>query len=1055
MTGLRLIRACALVAWTLALAQVSVSAVAAELIVEEAEGIPGLDPGDPLTAWRRVSTGGEVAEGGRLEDPFALLAVLRDQVPRGSVEVQRGDDWLPVPVYAPRLRPEPRLPEEDLAAFRDAVAWTRSEDEAERARGLEELERLAAAVGDPKARAWLGLRLGLARRQAGDSEGAVAALGQAASTPGLTPLESALLHHELGRILYELRRPREALASAETAAGLLASGDVEVPVLAAWIESDLGANLLVLGDYQQAERRLTEALRSFGRHAPGSYHEGRAWNGAGIVAVNRGDYALAQERYERAIEILRGVGASVANNVNNLAVVAKQRGDLQRAEALYLQALDLHRDEGSKAVVRGNLARLYLLRGETERARDLLAELVTFFREESPEAVFALTNALTNLAEAERSLGELGAAEEHVRAALAIKEERAPESLGTANTLNALGRILRLRERWPEALETHGRALAVSEAVSPAGPLVAEAHAELGAVALGEGDLDAAERRYRQALVLQRAIAPGTVYEARWLHALGRIAELRRRPEAALPSYLEAVAVLEALRGRLGGAVEAGAGFTSLHHELYWRPIDLLASAGRTAEAFHLLERYRAQALLLMLASRDLDLSADLPPELDRERRRLSAQYDATLQRLPWTPGEPDAEARQSLREELDRTRREQQEIEDRIRLASARLASLRDPEPLDAAATGALLPPRTLLLSYAVGPERSWVFAVGPGEGEVGAVELPVGVAEMGRRVSLYRGLVDRPQRRRASLEAAGRSLTRELLLPVEDRLSAARHVVVVPDGPLHLLPWAVLPDPGAPADPLIGRRSVSIAASATVLGELQGCRAGAPRELVAFGAPGTGHEKRSQAASAVALRSGANLGPLPWSRTEVESVGKLFGEEAHVFLGDDVTEERLLSAGPTARRLHLACHAVVDPQVPLESGLVLAPPDREAATSNGFLQVWEIYQRLRLDAELVTLSACETALGRTLAGEGVLGLTRAFHYAGARTVVSSLWKVSDEASALLMERFYRHLLAGLGKAEALRRAQLELLQGSSGASAGRSHPFYWAAFQVHGSWE
>ncbi|HUP43265.1 MAG TPA: CHAT domain-containing protein, partial [Thermoanaerobaculia bacterium] len=1018
--------------------------------------IEGLGPGDPLAAWRRRAPDGEVTAGGRLETPFTLLGVLRDQVPRDSVELQRREEWLPVPMHGYELRAEPRLPEEALVAFRAAVERIRSEDESERARGLEDLEELVSTAEEPSTRAWLGYRLALVREEAGDAEGAVADLRRAASTPGLRPLASAMLHHELGRALYESRRPQEALSAAETAARLLASADVEAPVLAAWIESDLGLHHLFLGDYAEAERRLTSALRSLGRHAPGSYQEGRAWNTAGIVASNRGDYSLAQQRYERAIEILREVGASVANNLNNLAVVAKQRGDLHRAETLYLQALELlHDDVRKQASVRGNLANLYRLRGELERARDVLIELVTFYRGEGAQAVFAFAVALTNLAETERGLGELAAAEEHVRAALAIKEERAPESLGTANTLNALGRILQLRERWPEARKAHSRALAVAEAVSPAGPLVAEAQAELGAVALGEGELQEAERRYRRALEMQRAIASGTVYEARWLHALGRIEELRGRPEAALPEYLDAVEVLEALRGRLGGAVEAGAGFTSLHHELYWRPIDLLASRGRAAEAFHLLERYRAQALLLMLANRDLDLSVDLPPELDRERRRLAALYDSTLQRLPWTAGEPGSEARRSLRQELDRIRREQRQMEDRIWLASPRLASIRDPEPLDAAATGSLLPPSTLLLSYAVGPERSWVFAVGPGEGEVRTAELPVGVAELGRRVTLYRGMLDQPRRRQGSLEVAGQSLTRQLLVPIADRLQAARHVVVLPDGPLHLLPWAVLPDPEAPADPLIARRSVSIAASATVLAELQRRRATAPQELVAFGDPGARPVEPLEAASAVAHRSGADLGPLPWSRTEVESVGRLFGEKAQIFLDDDVTEERLVSAGPTALRLHLACHAVVDPLLPLESGLVLARPAQGAATSNGFLQVWEIYQGLRLDAELVTLSACETALGRELTGEGVLGLTRAFHYAGARTVVSSLWKVSDQATALLMESFYGHLLKGQGKAEALRRAQLELLRGGTEAAADRSHPFYWAAFQVHGAWD
>jgi CHAT domain-containing protein len=277
---------------------------------------------------------------------------------------------------------------------------------------------------------------------------------------------------------------------------------------------------------------------------------------------------------------------------------------------------------------------------------------------------------------------------------------------------------------------------------------------------------------------------------------------------------------------------------------------------------------------------------------------------------------------------------------------------------------------------------------------------------------------------------------------------VTAARHLVVVADGPLHLLPWAVLPDPAHPGQPLVAGHALSHVASATVLRELRGRPASGATELLAFGDPlGTDLTGEAAASLPQALRS-APLGPLTGSRAEATAVAALFAAGGSVHLGADATEARLLATAPAARRVHLACHAVVDPAMPLESGLLLSPPAADGAVEgdNGVLQAWEIYQRLRLEADLITLSACDTALGREVAGEGVLGLTRAFHYAGARTVVSSLWKVADRSTSELMLAFYRHLLAGSSKAEALRRAQLEM--------AAR-HPFYWAAFQVYGSWD
>lgn len=1043
-------RCCAVVG----LALVALAApVRGDLLIEDVRGISGLAPGQALGAWCRLDPAGEVLAEGPVDAPFAFRTVLLDQVPRGSVELLRRGEWIPVPVHGFRLRVEPRLPEARLTTYREAVARVEAEAEARRAGGLAALEELARTTARPSTRAWILLRLAQAHREGGDLEAAAEELGAAAELDELAPRTSALLLEERASVLYDLRRPEGGSAAAHRALELLESAGAETPVLTARLRSDLGLHLLVLGRHDEAERLLTRALETLGRLAPDSYQEAAAWSRAGIIASLRGDYALGERRHERALEILRGVGANPAKTLSNLGILARQRGDLERAEELYLRALEESGDPEARASYRLNLGNVYRARGELDRAHDLFTELATFYREERPEAVFARGVTLTNLAETERQLGRLDDAEEHAREALALKQKRAPHSLGTVNALNALGRILQLRHRWSAARDLHAEALRIAEKVSPSGPLTAEAHAELGKIDLAEGMLDAAESRYRRALELQRALAPGTEYEARWTHALGRIEARRGRPDAALHRYLEAVDVLESLRGRLGGGAEAGAGFTSLHHELYWRPLDLLASLDRSAEAFRLLERFRAQELLAMLARRDLDLSADLEPELDRERRRLAARYDAALQRLWWATGEPDGEARRALREELDRIRRRQKEVEDRILAASTRLGRLRNPEPLDAVATRAMLPRETLLLSYALGPERSWVFALGPGLEEVEAVELSDGLEDVRRRVATHRALVARPHGRARALRTAGASLTRTLLAPVAGHLRSADHLLVIPDGPLHLLPWAALPEPGRPGERLLERRAISVGASATVLSELLHRESTAPVELVAFGASAEGSEDSLSAPLPRTLRSDLAGAPLRGAVREVATLAELFGDEAEILLGGRVTQERLLATAPEARRVHVASHAVVDPRFPLESGLVLAPA--EDGQSNGFLQVWEIYQRLRLNADLVTLSACETALGKELAGEGVLGLTRAFHYAGARTVVSSLWEVSDRASALLMERFYRNLLAGRGKAEALRQAQLDLMHGDDEPTAGRAHPFYWAAFQVHGAWD
>jgi CHAT domain-containing protein len=144
-------------------------------------------------------------------------------------------------------------------------------------------------------------------------------------------------------------------------------------------------------------------------------------------------------------------------------------------------------------------------------------------------------------------------------------------------------------------------------------------------------------------------------------------------------------------------------------------------------------------------------------------------------------------------------------------------------------------------------------------------------------------------------------------------------------------------------------------------------------------------------------------------------------------------------------------ACHGLLDERFPLNSALALTLPESQAeGQDNGLLQAWEIFESVRLDADLVTLSACDTALGKEMGGEGLVGVTRAFQFAGARSVLASLWSVSDISTARFMKRFYRYLRSGKSKDEALRLAQIDQIQGKPGAA----HPFHWAAFELFGDW-
>jgi CHAT domain-containing protein len=317
-------------------------------------------------------------------------------------------------------------------------------------------------------------------------------------------------------------------------------------------------------------------------------------------------------------------------------------------------------------------------------------------------------------------------------------------------------------------------------------------------------------------------------------------------------------------------------------------------------------------------------------------------------------------------------------------------------------------------------------------------------------------RGLGDPAGAERSSTTGASRALYRALIEPVQGDLSNVTHLIVSPDDALALIPFEALltrdldagsTSPG-PGSYLVERFSVSYAPSATVLASLrQPARANV---VVALGDPMFGPDTsvtgtRGPAPGQVALAA------LPNTAAEVEALRTLSGSRRFVGLtGAEATRGRLLGLPelPEAGLLHLATHGVADENEPGRSGLWLAASSAGGAgPAPGFLSVDDILG-LRLHAELVTLSACETGLGRLERGEGVLGLTRAFLAAGARSVVVSLWRVNDRSTALLMEGFYRALLQrGLPREEALAESKRALL-----AAAETHSPYYWAPFVLVG---
>lgn len=453
-----------------------------------------------------------------------------------------------------------------------------------------------------------------------------------------------------------------------------------------------------------------------------------------------------------------------------------------------------------------------------------------------------------------------------------------------------------------------------------------------------------------------------------------------------------------------------------------------------------------------MLAERDLDFAKDAPKELLQEQKRTDFEYDKIQGQLAEISAEKEPRRAEELLAQLTELRERQREIGEKIKKASSRLAALQYPEPLGLEGTRRVLHPSTLFLSYCTAGKTTYLFALLGSEFEV--FTLPVGRDDLTKRIRQYRALLAHPSTPESQLATSGQRLYEILLKPAEGLVRKSKRLLICPDGPLHVLPFAALRMDKK--SHLIEKRPLSYTLSATLLKETletERPEKHYPFEVAAFGDPVYPSRERGQGGGweRPSDTRFPELAPLPATREEVQGIAALYGKKAKVFLGSAATEEAACALGEDYRYVHFACHGLLDERFPLNSGLVLSMPDSlTEGRENGILQAWEVFERLRISAGLVTLSACQTGLGQEMGGEGLIGLTRAFQYAGARSVLSSLWSVSDRSTAELMRRFYGQLQEGKTPSEALRQAQVDLLRGKAGASF--THPFYWAGFALNG---
>ncbi len=939
----------------------------------------GLREGDVLTSWRADVPAGPEGADHVIATPFDLWAAEWLQAMPGPVSLGLLRDGMPLRV--------------SLAGDEWGIVARADKRDAERVTASSGLARDVELP--PSTRAWLATEAGARLDGAGRMEEADASWSEAMDAVG--PEQRVLLLLARGRAL---RRDKATVAKAiailEEAVRLADPGTL--------VHAIVNTELLVAGNRLGGapgtavmEKYVDVATRELAELAPGSLPHARALQELCNHRFNKGEFAGAEDACAAALAIRQSLvpgSLAVGQTLIWLGSTIRMRGRLDEADEIAASALAIERRLGPETVECAQALGLEAViaedRYELERASQRRLEAVAILERVAPRD-WRLTTQYNGLGRIAELRGDYDAAEAWISKARALMVEIAPGGalglvfLDTALARLALrrgdldraerdldraalscdpdtryaGEVLMSRALVAEArgdaalAESLARqALAIEERDAPGGVDAAFDLQILGRLAERSGDPLAAEDLYRRALEFRRRLEPGTQEEAESLHGLGVVARERGRLDDAEHLLREAADVMDRQAARLGGSDDMRLGFARLYAEFYADLVELLVERGDVRGAFAVLERSRGRQLLRLLAERDLTLDDEIPPVLAAQRRAITAEYRRARSALEELDPRKDEAAIANAAAHLRELRDRRAAIADAIREASPRVAAFTEPRPLDPEAAVASLEPGTVLLEYAVGRERMLLFVVDPAaRPSIEAFPIAIGEADLTSRIDRWREHAEQTAPPSAFF-AEARELYDLLLRPAQRHVAGARRLLVSADGPLHRLPFAALRDGG---HYLAELRPFTLVHSATIHAQIAawprpGARA---HDLVAFGAP-----------------TAASEPTLAGSRTEVERLAALF-RDSRMLLGKQATKGRVKTEVRSARYVHFACHGRVDERLPLDSALVLGASPGDP----GLLRAWEIFESVRLDADLVTLAACRSGRARPMRARGCWG--------------------------------------------------------------------------------
>ncbi|MBV9767911.1 MAG: tetratricopeptide repeat protein, partial [Acidobacteriaceae bacterium] len=843
---------------------------------------------------------------------------------------------------------------------------------------------------------------------------------------------------------------------------------------------NLGDLAQYFGNGKDAEKLYSDSL-TLSRQIGLRSQEADALTKLGMVYHALGDEPKALETLNQALAIYRETenrhGEAFA--LGDLAVFYSDTGNPQRSLESLGHVLAIYRELGdppNEATTLDNLGSAYQTLGDYDQAQQYVQQALEIrerIHEESGQSV-----SLNDLAVLAQLRKDTPAALRYFDQSLALAKKTG-NKLGQSRLLANEGAIYSEQGNQQRALDIFELSLKLAHEVDY---LDSEAQAlhNRGRAKFDSGDARGALEDYRQALALWRQLnrVDG---EAQTSSAAARAERKLGNLDAALRDVNESIRLSESARGRIASKT-LRASYLATVANYYELAIDLLIQLDRLhpgqgydAQALEMSEQSRARSLLDLLTQAHADnIRAGVDPGLVSEERAIEnsikAKNTERAKLLDAFSRTADTSAQaQHLELEIENLIAEYQHLEDRIKASNPAYAALTDPEPLKVKQIQQLLDPDTLLLEYSLGKDRSFLWLVT--QNSFTAHELPKR-EEIEEQAGNYHYLLTNKIPNPTALRKAEQYLSSVLLGPVAPQLDGKR-LVFVADGMLQEIPFAALPSPLDTGLPLVAEHEIVSEPSASALAVLRRETTGrtlAPKIAAVLADPVfeptderlTGASAKQDpsvnravlnaAAQQSGLRGADNIKRLPYTRQEAAEILKISPPDQSIALLDfKATKSFVQTADLTQYRIvHFATHGLLDSQHPELSGLVLSRFDEKGQPLDGFLALEDIFN-LKLPAQLVVLSACQSGEGKLIGGEGLVGLTRGFMYAGASTLNVSLWNVDDAATAQLMAHFYGGLLGSqhLKPAAALRTAQLALMKHNEW-----KHPYFWAPFVIQGEW-